>query len=84
MGNLLDQLNGSDVVLADALLATWWIIEGAKRRGNDVVMAQHGKRITDFTPGEHLGKHDHIVQWPRSQQRRGSGSNAQSSISLYK
>ena len=65
LGNLLDQLNAGDVVLADALLATWWIIEGAKRRGADVVMAQHGKRITDFTRGERLGKHDHIVQWPR-------------------
>ena len=65
LGNLLDQLNGGDVVLADALLATWWIIEGAKRRGADVVMAQHGKRITDFTCGERIGKHDHIVQWPR-------------------
>jgi Transposase DDE domain len=28
-------------------------------------MAQHGKRITDFTRGEPLGKRDHIVQWPR-------------------
>ena len=65
LGNLLDQINTGDVVLADALLATWWIIEGAKRRGADVVMAQHGKRITDFTRGERLGKHDHIVQWSR-------------------
>lgn len=28
-------------------------------------MAQHGRRITDFTRGRRLGKHDHIVQWPR-------------------
>ena len=65
LGNLLDQLNAGDIVLADALLATWWIIEGAIRRGADVVMAQHGKRITDFTRGQRLGKHDHIVHWPR-------------------
>jgi len=65
LGNLLDQLHGGDVVLADALLATWWIIEGAQRRRADVVMAQHGKRITDFTRGERMGKHDHIVRWPR-------------------
>jgi hypothetical protein len=51
--------------LADALLATWWIIEASIRRQADVVMAQHGKRITDFTRGEQLGKCDHIVQWPR-------------------
>jgi Transposase DDE domain len=65
LGNLLDHLNANDILLADALLATWWIIEGATRRGADVVMAQHGKRITDFTRGQRLGKNDHIVQWPR-------------------
>jgi len=65
LGNLLDHLNGGDVLLADALLATWWIIEGAIGRRADVVMAQHGKRITDFTRGQRLGKNDHVVQWPR-------------------
>ena len=65
LGNLLDHLNAGDVLLADALLATKWIIEGAVRRRADVVMAQHGKRITDFTRGRRLGKNDHIVQWPR-------------------
>ncbi len=65
LANLLSHLNASDVLLADALLATWWIIEGASRRGVDVVMAQHGKRITDFTRGRRLGSNDHLVQWPR-------------------
>ena len=65
LGNLLDHLNAGDVLLADALLATWWIIEGASRRGADVVMAQHGTRIIDFTRGQRLGRHDHLVQWPR-------------------
>jgi len=63
--NLLVYLNAGDVLLADALLSTWWIVEGASRRGADVVMAQHGRRITDFTRGSQLGKKDHIVQWPR-------------------
>ena len=63
--NLLDHLNAGDIVLADALLATWWIIEGASRRGADVVMAHDGRRITDFTRGRRLGKHDHVVQWRR-------------------
>ncbi|MDP1863888.1 MAG: hypothetical protein Q8K52_08285 [Thiobacillus sp.] len=38
-------LNAGDVLLADALLATWWIVEGASRRGADVVMAQHGRPL---------------------------------------
>jgi len=65
LGNLLDHLNAGDIVLADALLATWWIIEGAIGRGADVLMAQHGVRITDFTHGEQRGPNDHIVRWPR-------------------
>lgn len=44
LGNLLDDyLNTGDVMLADALLATWWLIDGAIRRGAEVVMAQHGR-----------------------------------------
>jgi len=65
LANLLYQLNESDILLADALLATWWIIHGATNRGADVVMAQHGVRITDFACGQRLGKNDHLVQWPR-------------------
>lgn len=70
--NLTAHLNAGDVLLADALLATWWIIEGAQRRGADVLMAQHGKRITDFARGRSIatehegrGQKDHVVQWPR-------------------
>jgi hypothetical protein len=63
--NLLDHLNASDVLLADALLTTWWIIHGAISREADVVMPQHGMRCTDFARGKRLGKHDHLVQWPR-------------------
>ena len=65
LANLLCHLNDGDVLLADALLATWWIIEGARRRGADVVMPQHGVRITDFACGQRLGKHDHLVHWAR-------------------
>ncbi len=65
LANLLTHLNDRDVLLADALLATWWIIHGARSRGADVVMPQHGVRITDFTKGKRLGKHGHQVQWPR-------------------
>ena len=65
LANLLDNLNAGDVLLADALLATWWIIEDASSRGVDVVMAQHGVRITDFMRGQRFGKNDHVVQWPR-------------------
>ena len=65
LANMMDYLNPGDVLLADALLATWWIIQGALERGADVVMPQHGVRITDFAHGQRLGKNDHVVQWSR-------------------
>ena len=65
LANLLDHLDSGDVLLADALLATWWIIHGARSRGAEVVMPQHGVRITDFTQGKRLGKHDHLAHWAR-------------------
>ena len=65
LANMMDYLNPGDVLLADALLATWWIIQGALERGADVVMPQHGVRITDFAHGQRLAKNDHVVQWPR-------------------
>ena len=64
--DLLDHhIAPGDILLADALLANWWIIERTLAHGGDVVMAQHGSRITDFTRGKPLGSNDHIVDWPR-------------------
>lgn len=65
LANMLDKIKDDDVVLADALLATWWIIIGIRRQGADMVMAQHGRRITDFTQGDRLGHNDHLVEWRR-------------------
>lgn len=62
---LLSVLKPGDILLADALLATWWIVAEARAAGVDVVMPQHGRRLTDFTRGKPLGKKDHLVAWPR-------------------
>lgn len=62
---MLPQIESGDILLADALLATWWIIAGAQTHGADVVMAQHGRRLTDFSTGISLGHKDHVVTWPR-------------------
>lgn len=62
---LLPLIEARDVLLADALLATWWIIAEVRARGADVVMVQHGSRITDFSQGKSLGGKDHVVEWPR-------------------
>lgn len=64
---LLPLLEAGDILLADALLATWWIIAEAQAAGVDVVMPQHARRLTDFTQGEPLGSKDHVVRWPKPQ-----------------
>jgi len=62
---LLGHIQPGDIILADALLATWWLIQAIQSRGGDVVMAQHGRRSSDFAQGQILGRRDHIVQWRR-------------------
>ncbi|MBK9784324.1 MAG: hypothetical protein IPP59_09090 [Betaproteobacteria bacterium] len=37
---LLPLIVKSDILLADALLATWWIVAEIRRRGGDVLMVQ--------------------------------------------
>ena len=73
LAGLLDHLHTGDVLLADALLTTWWI---AKRRGADVLMAHDGRRIVDFARGQRLGRHDHIVQWPRPPKPKAMSTDA--------
>ncbi len=63
---LMPLIERGDVLLADALLATWWIITDVTLRyGADVVMVQHGCRHTDFFQGTWLGVSDHVVEWPK-------------------
>lgn len=65
LADLLPLLEAGDILLADALLATWWIVAEAQAIGVDVVMPQHARRITDFTQGRALGSRDHVVAWPK-------------------
>ena len=65
--DLIPLIEPGDVLLADALLATWWIIADVIARRADVLMVQHGCRQTDFSQGVCLGVRDHIVEWPKPQ-----------------
>jgi hypothetical protein len=60
---LLQRIDAQDVVLADRLLASWWLVHDIAARGADLVMPQHARRVTDFRRGQRLGKGDHIVLW---------------------
>ena len=48
---LLPWIEAGDVILADRLLASWWLIHDIEARGADLVMPQHARRATDFRRG---------------------------------
>ena len=58
-----------EVMLADALYCSYFLIATLQRAGVDVLFAQHGSRITDFRRGEKLGPRDHRVRWPKPKVR---------------
>lgn len=66
---LLSHFVRGDVVVADALYASYWQIACLQAAGVDVVFRQHGGRRTDFRCGRRLGKRDHIVEWHKPRQR---------------
>ena len=62
---LLGALCVGDVVLADALYCSYWLIATLQAQGIDVLFEQHGSRITDFRRGRRLGAREHIVSWQK-------------------
>ena len=52
---LLGALCAGDVVLADALYCSYWLIAMLQAEGIDVLFEQNGSRITDFRHGRRLG-----------------------------
>ena len=58
-------LGRGDIVLADRYYAGYFTLARLLARGVDVVTRQHQLRHTRFQRGKHLGKCDHVVQWPR-------------------
>ncbi|MCP5328084.1 MAG: IS4 family transposase [Steroidobacteraceae bacterium] len=66
---LLGALSPQDVLLADALYANYWFIADLLAAGVDVVLRQHGSRVTDFRRGQHLGPRDHVVLWEKPKHR---------------
>ena len=69
MRGLLDTFSEGDVLLADALYCNYFMIAQLQAAGVDVLFEQHGARNTDFRRGRRLGKHDHVVCWPKPKQR---------------
>ena len=62
---LLNAFCAGDVMLADALYCSYWLIATLQAAGVDILLHQDGSRITDFRRGHRLGARDHIVSWPK-------------------
>ena len=52
-----------DVMLADALYCSYFVIATMIAAGVDVLFEQNGARTTDFRRGKSLGPRDHLVCW---------------------
>lgn len=60
---IVDTFEAGDIVVADALFATWFLLAQLNARDIDVVMEQYGARrkSTDFRSGKRLGARDHLI-----------------------
>ena len=69
--SLVDTFEEGDIVLADALFASYFFLAEMNRRGVDILMEQQGarKRSTDFSRGRWLGEHDHEIVLEKPKQR---------------
>lgn len=69
MRQLIDTFDAGDVILADALYCSYWLIAALQMIGVDVLFEQHGSRTTDFRRGQRLGTRDHLITWQKPKQR---------------
>lgn len=76
--SMLDILNRGDIVLGDALYATYFLLCELQRRGVDGVFEQHGarQRSTDFQRGRSLGPEDHLIEFKKPRQKPARMSQA--------
>lgn len=60
-----DVFEAGDVVLADALYCSYFLVAELQAKGVDIVCEQHGSRRTDFRRGQSLGVRDHRIEWKK-------------------
>ena len=68
---ILDSLEGDDILLGDAFYATYFLLWELVRGGVDGLFEQHGsrKRSTNFSQGEKLGARDHLIVLPKPKKK---------------
>lgn len=65
---IIDGFRPGDIVLADRFYCSFWLIAALQARGVDVLVRLHQRRSADFRKGRKLGRHDHVVTWPKPEQ----------------
>lgn len=65
--SILDTLVPGDVLLGDALYASYFLLCALRAQRVDAVFEQHGsrRRTTDFRRGQRLGQRDHLIVLPK-------------------
>jgi len=61
--SMLGSFKKGDILLADAIYSTYFLIDYLIEKEIDIVFAQNGVRSkkTDFSKGDYIGKDDHII-----------------------
>lgn len=62
---IIGQFHRGDIVLADRLFCSYWVIAALLGRGADVVTRLHQSRKADFRRGRRVGREDHLVTWTK-------------------
>ncbi len=65
---IIDGFRAGDIVLVDRFYCSFWLIAALQARGVDVLVRLHQRRSADFRKGRKLGRHDHVVTWPKPKQ----------------
>lgn len=61
--SLMSSFESGDLILGDALFATYFFIAAMQEKGVDILMQQQGgrSRVADFRRGKKLGERDHLI-----------------------
>lgn len=65
---IIDGFRAGDIVLVDRFYCSFWLIAALRAGGVDVLVRLHQRRSADFRKGRKLGRHDHVVTWPKPKQ----------------
>jgi len=64
---MLDLLDPGDILVADRMFGTYFLLALLLQRDVDAVVRQHACRKTDLRRGRVIARHEHVVTWEKPQ-----------------